>query len=278
MSRKSDAKSVTEYTDYQEFLLSEFQRRLKKNRRYSLRAYSRDLSLRPSALSDIMNGRYGLSASMARAVASNLNLSESEALYFVDLVEMKHGRSALLRSGAEKRLRKLRAAMTKSIYSAADESLYDQWYYAPVLELVTVLGQDATPAEISSRLGIQVAEAKSALEALCEMQYLTQTDSGFERLNEFNSLDVPTKSEAIRSFHKHYLGMAAKAVETQDINQRKFITVVLGFDSRLVQEGRAALDVMSDEFVERFSPNRGVDSVYAVTMHLFRVDQKKNET
>ncbi len=57
---RSVKRTVLDYSDYKEFLLDEFQSRLSLNKRYSMRSFSKDLELRPAALSDIMNGRYGL--------------------------------------------------------------------------------------------------------------------------------------------------------------------------------------------------------------------------
>lgn len=112
-------KSLFEYDDYKQYLIDEFYRRLDRNDCYSLRAFSRDLGLRPAALSDIMNGRYGLSAASARKVASRLRFDDRKALFFVALVECRHSRSVVMKEAALRRIRMFCASRPEEEVSPA---------------------------------------------------------------------------------------------------------------------------------------------------------------
>lgn len=266
-------RAITEYSDYKEFLLDEFHRRIQKNRRYSLRAFSRDLSLRPAALSDIMNGRYGLSSSLARIIAGNLNLSEPDCIYFVTLVELKHGRSSAIRAAAEKRIRKFRGAVGGSLYSQADESLFGEWYYTPVLELVSILGSDSSEEEISLRLSIDVSKVEQALRVLLGLRLIEKAGAGYRRLSNYNAVERVVPNETLRAFHKTYLHKAVEAMSEQDVGQRKALTTVFGFSLKAIEEARTAINLASDQFVEKFERTSDADCVYALSVHLFRVDK-----
>ncbi len=54
------------------FLRLEFERRLKRNPRYSLRAFARQIGLQPARLSYVLSGKHGLSRDAAALIASRL--------------------------------------------------------------------------------------------------------------------------------------------------------------------------------------------------------------
>ena len=63
---------------FEKLLREKFAERLLRNRRYTLRAYARDLALSPSKVSEMLSGKQGISLKTARRVADKLRLSESE--------------------------------------------------------------------------------------------------------------------------------------------------------------------------------------------------------
>ncbi|MBX2987531.1 MAG: hypothetical protein KF802_06510 [Bdellovibrionaceae bacterium] len=85
---------------YRQILEIEFQRRVKKNPRYSLRAYARDLGLSASKMSEIMRGLRGMSGRAALRIAERIALPPEESRRFVLMVEVAHARSASAREKA----------------------------------------------------------------------------------------------------------------------------------------------------------------------------------
>ena len=86
--------------DYLEIIKDEFGSRIESNPSYSMRAFARDLEISPSRLSEILNGRGGMSSVMAQKIASKLGLQRSEIDYFKALVERRHGRSKKVKMNA----------------------------------------------------------------------------------------------------------------------------------------------------------------------------------
>ncbi len=60
--------------DYRDILKNELERRMNANPRYSLRAFARDLLTPASRLSEVLNGRRGLSEASADRIVRRLKL------------------------------------------------------------------------------------------------------------------------------------------------------------------------------------------------------------
>ena len=95
---------ICEQTDFRAVLRWELEKRHARNPRYSIRSFARDLSMAPSRLYEVLNGRYGLSRSSAGSAAEKMRLGDEENAHFCDLVEAAHGRSRLSRASAQARI------------------------------------------------------------------------------------------------------------------------------------------------------------------------------
>ena len=59
-----------------EILSDALNERISINPGYSLRAFARDLGISPQLLSNVINGKRGMSADLATRIAGKINLSE----------------------------------------------------------------------------------------------------------------------------------------------------------------------------------------------------------
>ena len=60
-----------------------------KNKRYSLRAFARDLKISPSFLSEVINGKYGISKQLAGQIADRLGFNSEENQHFCSLADLE---------------------------------------------------------------------------------------------------------------------------------------------------------------------------------------------
>lgn len=243
-----------------------------------MRSFSKDLDLRPAALSDIMNGRYGLSSAMAQSIATNLGLKGPEAAYFVSLVDLKHGRSAAIRNAAEKKLRDYGHRAEKS--EALDEeklALIRYWYYPAILELTHIVKHLIDAQTVSVRLGISIEDAREALAVLEEKKCLKRIDGGYARTSDHHVAERSVTTPMIQGFHKQILNLAINAIGTQEIPNRKALSTVLAIKAEDLPEARAMLNKFSDEFVARFQQIDTADAIYALSQQFFRLDKPENK-
>lgn len=94
------------FPSFREVLIGEYSARRIRNPKYSLRAFALDLGLSSSSrISEILNGKQGLSVEVAREIAGSLKFDIKETEVFCDLVELECSRSSVLRRVAEERLK-----------------------------------------------------------------------------------------------------------------------------------------------------------------------------
>lgn len=85
-------------------LKKKFEDKKVKNNLYSLRAFSRDLDMPASKLSQLLSGKCGISEQKAEKIADLLKLNEKEKKIFVTSVTATHSRSKLAKDVAKKKL------------------------------------------------------------------------------------------------------------------------------------------------------------------------------
>lgn len=81
----------------------------KKNSRYSLRAFARDLRVSPSFLSEVLNGKYGISRQLARQIAERLGFDPRESDHFCELADLEVTDSRTRKRGGDSRDSKAQA-------------------------------------------------------------------------------------------------------------------------------------------------------------------------
>lgn len=94
-----------ENLNYISILKTAFELRQKRNPRYSLRKYAKDLQLTPMHLSYILRGQRGLSRKKAESIAQFLRLSYSDRITFLRIVSALSARAFKERNLAQLGLR-----------------------------------------------------------------------------------------------------------------------------------------------------------------------------
>lgn len=89
---------------YKKLLRDKFEKRKMANPRYSLRAFARDIRISPSRLSEILNGKQGLSESGAEKISSALGMEGEEKARFILQVVAEDSRSKHKRRLAKEKL------------------------------------------------------------------------------------------------------------------------------------------------------------------------------
>ena len=265
--------------NFRELLVERFQAKQKATPELSMRKFAALIGVSPANLSDILNGRCGLSGAVAARIAQALEFSDFDRHLFVDLVESKHGRSKNDREAALERLEARELDVFGEAESYDHSELFKDWKQVAVLELVGVLKEIPLEASIiSRRLGFQKTEAQLLLERLVQIGEL-QLDPMTNRLNrrtEHTSIQSPIPGEVVRGFHKQILTQAHLGLE-QPIEERKYRSTVMSFDSSRIEEAREMIETFHREFFRRFEAPETADSIYTLGLQFFRNDIGRNE-
>ena len=255
--------------DYREWLKREFESRSRRNPRYSLRAFARDLGILPSRLSEVLKGHYGLSPAAAEAIARRLGLSASETKRFRDLVESRHARSRAQRKLAEQRVREARKLPAR-VLDLDHFRLISDWYHYGILELTYVQGFKNDARWISNALEVPLVQVELAIERLKRLGLLIEGFDGKLRANdEFTDTPNDVPSEGLKRHHEQLIDKAGKSVYTQGVDQRELNSIMFSFDRKDMGEARAVIREFRDEFCKRFGSSQQKNSVYCLAVQFF---------
>lgn len=259
--------------DYRDVLNEKYEALRSRNPNLSLRKFAAMIGLTPSNLSDVFKGRRGLSARNALKIAEALGMDEGEKKTFLDLVESRHARSHAEKRAALRRLEARRSSPFHDPVRGEEMDVVSRWYYVAALELVTLCHGLIEAHELSARLSISQEEAERTFETLEKLRLIERREARWVRTKDHLLAESPSPSNSIREFHGQILDLAKDAVHEQAMEERKFSSTLMTFDSRRMDEVRAFLNEMNDEFFRRFEAQTTGDSVRCFSFQFFRVDE-----
>ena len=257
--------------DYREILKDELGRRSKTNPRYSLRAYARDLGTSAATLSEIFNGRQGLSMALAKKFASHIKLTAEEIEYFCDLVESEHGRSEMKRKFAKTRLRKYQSDDYHSL-QLDTVAVISQWYHFAILELTHVEGFKASESWIARALGIEKSEVHQAVTRLKKLGLLEiKEDGSWIYTQLFLATTDGIHSRYIQDLHHQLLQKAQQALPEQTVAQRDCSAMIMAIDEAALPEAKKMLKEFRRKFCDDMNAFKKKNKVYCLSSAFFEL-------
>jgi uncharacterized protein (TIGR02147 family) len=262
------------FSDYRQFIVEELSSRQKRNRSYSLRAFSRDLGISSSRLSEVINGKTGLSEERALGMTESLGLNESEKSLFMDLVQSQHGRSSVARKAALARLQS-RSERGKKIENE-QFSLISDWQNLALIELLYLDGIEHSPKSFARQLGLPVDVVKETIQRLSELGYIKLDETGkwtpCDPSTSADSTAVP--SSAIRQYHRQILDKAKMALDKKPAEERDFSSMVFAFNSRQMEHARNRIRDFRRTLVTELEEIPGKDAVFCLSLQFFELTEK----
>lgn len=261
--------------DYRQILKGELEKRCAKNARYSLRAFARDLGMGSARLSEVLNGKGGMSREKAESIADTLAFGADEKEYFCNLVESAHARSPIKKELATARLAKFKHVEYGSLEIDHFKVISD-WYHFAILELTEIQGFKSDPRWIALALGIQEIEAKLALERLVRLGFLELKRKRYVQTKTFLAVSSAIPAEAIRKFHRQILQKALEAIDLQKIDQRDLGAMTMTVHLKDVPRLKEKIKTFRKELnqLAQATPNR--NSVYCFSTQLFELTNRSD--
>lgn len=264
----------TVHQDFIEILREKLAQRCQRNSGYSLRAFARDLEISPQRLSHILNGRHGISPAAAKNLSIKLGMSEAEANFFCALVEKKHGRSAVVKEEAKKKLNEIKTAYKD--LSLDHFKIIADWYHFAIMELTLIEGFVSDTRWIAKTLGISLADAKAAIQRLIKLEMLEIDKKGALKLTGdfFASNSSGISSQALKQFHQQLLNKALIASEFQTSAERDFSSTILAVAEKDLPYAKKRLRDFRESFDKEFSASKKKTKVYCLGIQLFNLQEK----
>lgn len=192
-----------------------------RNPSFSLRAFSRKLSVSPSALSEILNGKRRISRKLAERLVHNLCLSPKEGQGLLDLFVDKHPE----KDGDK-------TYQSPYIELSTDQfHVISEWYHFAILSLAETQDFQSEPRWIADRLNIKTQDAQTALERLERLGLIEKGPRGKLRPTGTGySTSDEVRDMGLRKAHGQNLEMARRSLEEDPIENRDFTATTMAID------------------------------------------------
>ncbi|MFV8259725.1 TIGR02147 family protein [Bdellovibrio bacteriovorus] len=198
------------------FLQESLDARKRKNARYSLRAFARDLGISPGRLSDFISGRRSPGKRLCERMIVALKMSQSEEAKFKHL--MSRNKDV---SGAQKGAHVLRE----------DEfSLIADWEHFALLMLLGTVGFKSDVKWMADRLQTSELKIQNALERMERLQLIRIKKGKIERMKRKVATTHDIPSSVLRESHRQILEHAAESLQKDDIALRDITSITIPAD------------------------------------------------
>ncbi len=255
--------------DFRDFFYREYDLRQRKNARYSMRAFARDLKIPAPKLSQILKGTCGLSAARGATLAEELGLSATEQRVFLCSLDAKFSRSPATRKKAQEKLRK---QMQLDVLDIEQFRLVADWQHFAIMELLKNKPKVESMSQIADRLGLTKLEAEEAMARLEKLNLITKTDTGWMASEKIVSTTTDIPSRDIREHHRQAMNKGLSALEEVAVNLRDFSTLMMAVNEESIPAMKELINEFKDRFEEKFAAQKNSDRVYCLGIQLFPLD------
>jgi uncharacterized protein (TIGR02147 family) len=258
--------------NYRNFLKEELRRRQKRNSAYSVRAYSRDLGMGPSRLSEILGGKAGISVDRAVFIAERLQLKDEQRTLFIDLVQCEHSRSPLAKKSAQDRIESRMKAF-KVLEASEEHLLLADWYNLAVLELIP-LEETHTVEHFAARLGLPTETVADSVERLLKEGFLQRIGDKWEPREKGGDSTEDIPSATIRNFHRKVIEKALPSLENRPVDERDFSSILFSMSARDIPFVKERIREFRRDLAWELNQKPQKDGVYCLSMQFFELTEK----
>lgn len=244
---------------FKQFLQDELLRRAKKNPRFSIRAFARQLAVEPSSLAQILSGKRPLTERMCARIADKLSLRPSRV------------RSLL--KGA------VRPAAQFTTFHELSEDAFQviaDWHYYAILELTRVRDFKPSIPWIARVLGLPAAVIVSSIERLKKLGYLRVDAATGQWVDHLGSAVNHGNQNTAPAFREHQRQILAKAQEALDnipYEERVQSSMTLVGSRDRVAEAKRRILTFIEELDEFMKSTDAPEEVYSLSVSLFPLSQ-----
>lgn len=236
--------------EIQNILQEEFVLRLKKNPRYSLRAFAQSLDIDAGNLSRLMNGKRNASKPMISKLILGLGLDPEDYAY------LTNGNS--------------RPSYKKKDLSMEMFKIISEWYHFAILELINTEDYQHCPDWVSSRLGINKVQAETAMNRLEVLEFIeVSKDKVIRKELNLSTLSKDYTNAALKKLQNCFLEKAIEAQDQTDFEDRHQSTLTFAVPKKDLEDIKEKVNNFRRDIDRYASKLKGKDEVYNLSFSLY---------
>lgn len=242
-------------TDSVSILTQEYLTRLKRNSRYSIRAYSQALGISSGALSQILSRRRPLTEKQALKMLPYLNLEPKQAQQFIDNFQNRSNR------------KKNQYDKFKTLKE--DEfSLIAEWYHYAILNLMDTRNFRSDERWVAERLSISTIEVQEAFLRLERLGFIKRQDDQWKTsgVSITTTHDIPVN--LLKRAHEKAIEQARESIWQVDVNLRDITTISMAMNKKKLALAKKMIKKFRRELCQLVEDKNG-DEVYSLNIQLF---------
>lgn len=238
-------------------MTTEFKKRQERNPAYSIRAFSRDIGVAKTTISEAINGLRCLSAANIDILAATMNIDESK------LKRLKDDLSTLSDRG-------------RTLLVEDEFEVIKDWHYLAILNLAKLPDNQCSSEWIAQRLGLSFELANESLKKLLVLGLLESVDGKLVRTLTPITTTVDIPSLSIREHHKQSLFKAVDALEEVAVELRDYTTVTYAINVELIPEIKKMIHSFHRKLGKAI-PAKDATDVYRLNIQFFPLTKPKAE-
>jgi uncharacterized protein (TIGR02147 family) len=258
---------------YRDCLRAELNRRLQRNRAYSLRAFAQALRIEAGALSQYLSGKRIPSYKEAQKILNGLELAPNQEQAFFSSLARQHQSRGLKRmspafkvAGMEMPSRELSAELFQAI---------GDWFHYAILLLTEVETFKPDPRWIARQLGITPLEAKLAMERLRSLELLQDVNGKLRFIDRnITTANKAITTPALKRRQRQILEKAIDSLENDPIELRSMTGMTMAIDPSKLGEAKKLISEFNKK-MSGFLENGKRTKVYELQIALFPLQKNQ---
>jgi len=238
---------------------------MRRNSRFSLRSFAKQLGIDHSTLSQVLRSKRTLSARALEAIGKRMGLSEEAIRTYAQSLRKKPNSKSAPQD-------------IRSFHFDLDTfQLLSVWYHSAILELIQVQGFKTDSRWIAKTLGIAEEDVNVALQRLLRLGLLEMSgrDRWIDKSGDAEFHSAALTEVACNQMNQEIHELAVHAIQRVASQHRAHRQMVLALNSTKLPR----LKVLADEFMKEIrslaSESDTKDDVYQVEISLFPVTTLK---
>lgn len=262
--------NIFKYSEARLFVNDIFQRRCHRNRRYSLRAYARDLNLSCGLLSEFLRGKRHLSDNSLFELGSSLKLSDAEIRYLKAIAKNGkngHPPSQHLAERAVLRREAAYAPMNSDEWPGAELNLREF-----SLVIVASLWDGFSLPDVRLLFpDSSIEDIHRACLKLQELGWLAETSDIWRAPYGFLRSRGTDPSSGIRAFHRQLLEAGLSHLDHSPVDERFYYASLFSLSSREYQGLCKAIEGFVLDRSDSIDTRDEHDRIYALGFQLLPI-------
>lgn len=268
--RKVQRIDIFKYSDYRLFINDVFQQRCHRNRRYSLRAYARDLKVSCGQLSEFLRGKRHIAEKRLPSIGPSLNLTDAESRYFVAIAKKARDGKASSHNDERALVRRegAYASMNSAAWPGAELSLREF-----SLVIVASLWEGLATKDIQRLFPkTSLDDIERACGKLQELGWLKENDEGtWTAPYGFLRSDGNDPSSGVRAFHRQLLEAGLVQLEDAPVSERFFYASLFSLSTKEYQSLCKAIEGFALDRSDSIDTRDQHDRIYALGFQLLPI-------